>query len=1102
MKAVVLLLFMSLLFSLNSISESQYLDYIFELTKELTDHKNAVGSVAFSSDGRFMASGSADKSVKLWEADSGKSIKAIMRHPSAIMCVSFSPDSNILAAGAEDGTITLWDLNYRERIRTLRGHRNRVWSVRFSPDGTILVSGSADGNIKFWDMGFGKEIRFIEGSAEALHSLYFSPDGEYLAGSFADGSIKVWSVESGAETLSLKEDSGSVNSVCFSHDGKAIASGARSGMVRIWDAASGKELMSFSGYKGTIGINDSIAFGRDNRTLVWGGSDGKIIVLELSSGKAIKELEAHESMINSIAFNREGRSMASASLDGVVKLWKIRVKESLEIALKADYSGWQRGSLEISADVVGLPDKLKFQYSLDGDEWFDIAEKAESPYTVVWNTASSITKATRGISLRAMVQNPAGITAMDVGDVKLSIDNEPPKTEHDYNGLWHKDDFQINLSADDSEGIGLSSTNYRVNYGEEKTTKWNGQPQITSEGINTLEYWSVDKLGNEESHQLLEGVKLDKTPPEFQSWSKEPESLMSDIKGSFRVSVRVIDTGGSELGDKVPQLDYHIGSDTNYEGYKDMSEADNGIWYYDIPEPPEGWSNYGGNTLYYKARCEDLAGNMARSAEQQELIGSPKVPPTVKMTSELKNWENGIIELQAEASDTDGIIQKVILEYSFDNVSWTLIGEGNESPYSMQWDTRSEIAEVKRTVWIRVTAVDDDGLSASYVSPMVSIDNKPPVTTHNYDGQWRKIDFKVNLKGDDGDGSGIASLNYILNDGSEKNVLIDGQPEINEQGENVLEYWSTDVAGNEEEHKLLPSIKLDRIAPLFGTWVAEQKDSVLNVEISVTDADSGLEDAPQLDYHIGLNTRYLGYRDMKKLEGNRWGYDIDISENMPEALGETVFLRVSAKDGVGNLSIKMWEHRITGEYEAPVDVIKEAETSKPETAEPESTLSIDSKWEEDMDIKSVPVEKTRKKSSSIIWTVQAPDELRASEEISMKGRLEPNLGKSVPIVLTFVAPDDTLISRIDTDPNGEFQFTMPLNSEGEWKITADWAGNSEYEPTRSVALTLQVAPETSTLSDSPRAVKAVKGTSGFIRRNTMIIGVLFLYIVLIRLYKG
>ncbi|MDZ8228113.1 MAG: WD40 repeat domain-containing protein, partial [Nostoc sp. ChiVER01] len=120
----------------------------------LTGHDNFVWSVSFSPDGKTLASGSDDKTIKLWNLDTGKEIRTLTGHDNFVWSVSFSPDGKTLASGSEDKTIKLWNLETAKEIHTLTGHDNPVYSVSFSLDGKTLASGSRDKTIKLWNLDF------------------------------------------------------------------------------------------------------------------------------------------------------------------------------------------------------------------------------------------------------------------------------------------------------------------------------------------------------------------------------------------------------------------------------------------------------------------------------------------------------------------------------------------------------------------------------------------------------------------------------------------------------------------------------------------------------------------------------------------------------------------------------------------------------------------------------------------------------------------------------------------------------------------------------------------------------------------------------------
>jgi len=355
---------------------------------------------------------------------------------------------------------------------------------------------------------------------------------------------------------------------------------------------------------------------------------------------------------------------------------------------------------------------------------------------------------------------------------------------------------------------------------------------------------------------------LDNEPPEFVDWTQDPADLTEDNQGRLRVSVRVIDRGGSGLEGKTPQFSYRIGSDASFSQYADMTKggaAD--VWQFDIPEPSESWNAYRNQFVHYRAKIQDIAGNEEESDEQEELIDDINDSPAIRITSIFDTWERGLLTITAEASDTDGTINKVQFEYSLDNSRWTPIGSADTiQPYSVPWDTTQAVREVAQNVWIRTTATDDDNDLQRNVTAKFAIDNQPPVTNHDYDEQWHNENYTINLRTDDRNGIGVATISYQLNHGNKQDFPVNGQsiaPVLitTESLVNVLEYWSTDRLGNEGSHKTLSDIKLDKTAPVFSDWKKNPEDltensvGTIRLSVMVSDGDgSGLEvKIPQID---------------------------------------------------------------------------------------------------------------------------------------------------------------------------------------------------------------------------------------------------------------
>ncbi|AFY44597.1 protein kinase [Nostoc sp. PCC 7107] len=199
----------------------------------LTGHSSSVNSVAISSDGQILASGSDDKTIKLWSVTTGSEIRTLSGHSSSVNSVAISSDGQILASGSDDKTIKLWSVTTGSEIRTLSGHSSSVNSVAISSDGQILASGSWH-TIKLWSVTTGREILTLTGHSSSVNSVAISKDGQILASGSWHGTIKLWSVTTGSEIRTLPDHSDSVSSVAFTPDGCWLAAGGRSGSIKIW----------------------------------------------------------------------------------------------------------------------------------------------------------------------------------------------------------------------------------------------------------------------------------------------------------------------------------------------------------------------------------------------------------------------------------------------------------------------------------------------------------------------------------------------------------------------------------------------------------------------------------------------------------------------------------------------------------------------------------------------------------------------------------------------------------------------------------------------------------------------------------------------------
>ncbi|ETO07071.1 WD-40 repeat-containing protein [Reticulomyxa filosa] len=291
-------------------------------------NSDPVTEVQFSPDGSKIVSCSWDTIARIWDVATGKQSQTLEGHSGDITAVQFSPDGSKILSCSRDKTIRVWDLSSKHSVQILEGHSDFVFGARFSPDGSKIVSCSADKTVRIWDFPSGRKIQIIEGHSARVTVVQFSPDGSKILSCSRDRTIRIWDLETGKQIQSLEGHSADINAARFSSDCSKIVSCSDDRTIRIWDVSSGKQLQVLEGHTGDV---TGVQFFPKESKILSCSNDGTIRIWDMSVGRKIQLSEGHLDCVNKVQFSSDGLKIVSCSDDKTIRLWDVLSGRQIQI---------------------------------------------------------------------------------------------------------------------------------------------------------------------------------------------------------------------------------------------------------------------------------------------------------------------------------------------------------------------------------------------------------------------------------------------------------------------------------------------------------------------------------------------------------------------------------------------------------------------------------------------------------------------------------------------------------------------------------------------------------------------------------------------------
>jgi WD40 repeat protein len=296
--------------------------------RTLQGHADGVRSVSVSPDGRRAISGSDDKTLRVWDMETGQCLLTLEDHAYGVLSVRVSPDGRRAVSGSSDNTLRVWDFETGQCLHILKGHADRVRSVSVSRDGRRAVSASDDNTLRVWDLETGQCLATLEGYSDWVLSVSISPDGRRAVSGSTDKTLRVWNLDTGQCLATLEGHLDWVLSVSVTPDGRRAVSGSDDNTLRVWDLETGQCLRILKGHNYAV---ISVSVTPDGRRAISGSDDKTLRVWDLETGQCLSTLKGHADLVSSVSVSGDGQRAVSGSFDKTLRVWDLETGQCLLI---------------------------------------------------------------------------------------------------------------------------------------------------------------------------------------------------------------------------------------------------------------------------------------------------------------------------------------------------------------------------------------------------------------------------------------------------------------------------------------------------------------------------------------------------------------------------------------------------------------------------------------------------------------------------------------------------------------------------------------------------------------------------------------------------